>query len=429
MPGENLDYITQKNKDVCINEHNALEQVNVPKQASAYANFMSNGQQLKKDTRTNLVGKKITDSELMIKVKENLKALNLYYEKPIPKDMKWFKYELNILDEHYHNLIISAHNYINAKTNLWKKIYYGQGYERLEMVKKISDQAQIDRARLKSRARDIFEFTKGKEERPLWANVLADVRTERLDIEIGKDVKYVTHKDETKIGEVKKGEAIVGVVKIKSQESDRDVLNYRIAQLLGIEHMVQASRHTIIYYGKVEQGKEDHGVILENVIGNNISEETNKITKGILLQMNSAEIFDIITGQTSRNKDNILVTSTGIKLINNENSFGLQDYKSILTAKGIESNLDFNLVDSTFAYRIMALSDQVIDFVTKDLLTKEEIKALKNRLHGVQKWLEANVTKNKFVWNNMYRADKGKFSEQHSTYLNKYISEEKIKQS
>lgn len=522
--------------------HSALG-VDASYQENAYVNFMRLGSVAYTHKRTRINGEEIDDTELMTNFKKSLLALTDFYAQNVPNNEDALEEGIKTLDKCYENLINHATIYITTRDNIWKKIMFrGQGRARLDMVKKINNQAQLDRARLRKRAKSIMEKYSQNDEinendLPLWANVLADVRTEKLNIEKGPS--SINIYDHTGYGELISGETSVAVIeenryktnpynygieqykiedhgfiskvgnKIFNKEKEiplsqeeaviefyrtfnlyiqekelptlldfaetgeslklnknalaekfynwvinndispiantlirlkhssyndekyiyrdalahylqcyytnlityihapmtdgqcisiRKVLSYRMAELLGLENMVQESKKIDM---DIPRDKDNNynisGVVTEIVDGftiqNGLATDVFKSRK-LTLQVNAAELFDFIIGKTNRNLTDLRLLyqpkgAKNIKLIHNAMSFGPQHYDDILKHKGKESLGTLNIA-RPLADRISALTDEVIDLIFLDALSTAELKALKSRIHGVQKWLKDN---------------------------------------
>ena len=114
--------------------------------------------------------------------------------------------------------------------------------------------------------------------------------------------------------------------------------------------------------------------------------------------MNSLQVMDIIAGQTDRHEGNLMVDYANdgefnvvrkIQGIDNDMSFGTVNYyetKYKTSMKPLEIDGEFALgcLDERLYERIMCLSDEMLDYAFLDLLTKDELSALKDRVHGVR---------------------------------------------
>lgn len=542
MPQE-FGFVTKNNKNqVDTMSMNQTERIQLSDQQEAYKQLQDFNNSFQTNTRKDRKGNEIEDSIEMKNVKTALNKITSYYaNQEIASTKEDFDGQLKSLLEDYGKLISSCDTYISTKSNLWKKISRGQSYARLEMVKQIRAKASTEKSRLKSRATDVFNqcnVIKNKNEnendsdRPLWVNVLAEVRTEHLDLDKAKfenikdsiEIKYAITKDEKTVAYLKEdrfikpveentryqeqiallnedkkikyrrlsrlmvqfiengnldyyanlyGKEMGKLALVKNEISDeflkwavvfanmnevkelnkaqkdsetlkkdllkyaecyynhafqrkfekkeakisegsnitsRNVATYRLAELLGLSNLVPAAKK--IKYLDARDSK--NGVIIEAVQGEHLSKVEEKINYSDqqLLQINSIQIFDFIAGQVNRKTDNIMVSYddesnvTDIKLIDNEMSFGKRDYNSMLRHLGNKSKPEIQQVDEQLYDQIMSITDEVLDYVFADnMLSKGELKALKSRLHGIQKWLEENKESVVISKNNPYNRE------------------------
>lgn len=188
----------------------------------------------------------------------------------------------------------------------------------------------------------------------------------------------------------------------------RNVANYRLAELLGLTNLIPASKN--VEYTD-QQGQEHKGVIMAEAKGTELLDTLywkgrKKMNRALIcdemfyLQMNSLQIMDIIAGQTDRHERNIMVdydaenqTIRKIQGIDNDMSFGKLYYyetKYKNSMKSLEKDGEFALacMDKRLYQRIMSLSDEMLDYAFLDLLSKDELSALKDRVHGVRNLLK-----------------------------------------
>ncbi len=128
----------------------------------------------------------IEDSDEMKNVKAAMQELtNFYLENEVPADEETYKTQLGSLGKLYEKLIQSCDVYVNARDTFFTIFKSRQGNERLSMVKEIRVKSKVEYARYIGRSKKVFESCKNLQEgqeRPLWINVLAEVRTEYIDL-------------------------------------------------------------------------------------------------------------------------------------------------------------------------------------------------------------------------------------------------------
>ncbi len=202
--------------------------------------------------------------------------------------------------------------------------------------------------------------------------------------------------------------------------TNRNVATRRLAELLGVPELVPATQK--VKY-KDQNGKDRYGIIMAQAKGEELYEVNEKIKKKtykykyndlVFLQMNTLEILDVIAGQTDRNNSNIYAEFdeknhiTNIRAIDNDMSFGKLTYNDIKKTKrrflnGLEDKDGFcklKVVDKRLYDSLMVLTDEMVDYVFADLLFKDELKALKDRIKGVKKLLKHSNEKDKDNFNN-----------------------------
>lgn len=206
-----------------------------------------------------------------------------------------------------------------------------------------------------------------------------------------------------------------------SSITDRNVATSRLAELLGVPELIPASRK--VKY-KDQKGKDHQGILLAEAKGeelfetyNNVQTNNYKYEDLVFLQMNSLEILDVIASQFDRNNTNIFVESEGkritkIRAIDNDMSFGKLTYKDIQKRNNpnyylntLEDQNGFcklTAVDKRLYDSLMALTDEMVSYVFADLLSKDELKALQDRIKGVKALLQRSLEKNP---NNFYIRD------------------------
>ncbi len=196
-----------------------------------------------------------------------------------------------------------------------------------------------------------------------------------------------------------------GVAKMDENSSitDRNVATYRLAELLGLSELIPATTKVIV---TDQDENEQKGILMAEARGKELWEANRNVDakdasydKGLYLQMNSLQIMDIIAGQIDRHNANMLLESEGdhftkLKGIDNDLCFGKITYKEIVTNKTGsedvkslegENGIKIKFIDKKVYDRVLALNDEIIRYTLADLLTDGEMKALLDRLHGVQK--------------------------------------------
>ncbi len=203
----------------------------------------------------------------------------------------------------------------------------------------------------------------------------------------------------------------------ESELSKRNVATSRMAKLLGLEGMVVGSRMAEVLIN----GKRMRGIIMDEAPGKSSDEveaEEDQLGKSVRYspevfhQLMNLQVFDIICGQVDRHRGNYLCTRgplnnnpasdvtelRSLMAIDNDMSFGTLTYQDILErgAHGLNKirNIEIDglfcapYVDYDLYNNIRNLTEERINYEMCDILTKEERKALYDRIQGVRKAFE-----------------------------------------
>ena len=206
----------------------------------------------------------------------------------------------------------------------------------------------------------------------------------------------------------------------------RNVAMYRLAELLGIADIIPATMR--VKY-KDTAGKAHHGILMAEAKGKPFyvaNEELRKVYEKnslsvlrrkkptakaeykydarVYLQLNSLQVLDILAAQVDRHYGNIIVERSGnsivkAKGIDNDMCFGTLTYEQIVEQdddginhisqnfKRLRSDKKFLLrvLDRNLYENLLALDDNIVTYAFTDLLSKDELKCLLNRIHAVQK--------------------------------------------
>ncbi len=181
----------------------------------------------------------------------------------------------------------------------------------------------------------------------------------------------------------------------------RNVAASRLARVLKMGYIVTDANSAHLKKGK----QTENGIIMEEAKGY----ESGKVIKKTkakrakydteaIKQLICLQVFDVLCGQVDRHYGNYLVdgkkikddyTISNIKAIDNDMAFGKLSFENVrkgFNAKrlrpvtsGLISALPRSVKDS-----ILALDDVFVSFLLTDILDKEEIEMLNDRIKGVQ---------------------------------------------
>lgn len=201
--------------------------------------------------------------------------------------------------------------------------------------------------------------------------------------------------------------------------SMRQVATSRMAKLLKMDGLVQEARMAqVTHDGKTVTGtitREPKGQSLLSLIEQARQRKIPvEYSPRSLQMMNMMHLFDAVCGQVNRDMSSIYVycTDTGksiriesLTAVQNEICFGRLTYDQIRDGKigRLPSLLNFDnpaqyalpMVDDTAFHWITTLDLRVLPYVLGDLLSKEEVDALRNRMEGIRDLLIDNVQKGK----------------------------------
>ena len=192
--------------------------------------------------------------------------------------------------------------------------------------------------------------------------------------------------------------------------SKRNVATSRLAKLFGIGDLVMSSE--IVRYQKNGEWRE--GILTQKAQGtpfSNFVNEENNISPETMLDFNTIELFDIICGQVDRKPNNLMVerNPNSFKIsrpicINNDYSFGKLKYKDVayntigrsnpFEVKGGLCRLQFLDKDVVEKLKGIMENEETIRYELIDLLDKDEIECLLDRIRGVLKTIERTKKKN-----------------------------------
>lgn len=171
--------------------------------------------------------------------------------------------------------------------------------------------------------------------------------------------------------------------------SDRNVATSRLATLLGIQSIICDSRTaTIRLNGKVLQGN-----LMENAGGKCTLIDAPGYSMKAISQLFELQIFDYICGQTDRHFGNFNgIVKNGridqIRCFDNDMAFGnlrQKDIKGKLYNRMIPVTKEGILgLPTSFINRLMALDRPYFEQVLGDILNKEELDAMEERLNYVK---------------------------------------------
>lgn len=185
--------------------------------------------------------------------------------------------------------------------------------------------------------------------------------------------------------------------------SDRIIATSCFSDMLGISHMISRTwRESIIYQGKKLSGvgmEAAKGIVFKNIAElPEYKEKRLYYTPEVVRDLINMTQFDLICGQTDRHSKNIKLSLeeenegklkvTAVKAIDHDMSFGTLKYEKIRKNVSIGcafcpelfGELVYPAIDEEFFEKVRSLNEQGLHEAFSDLLTKEELEALWDRL-------------------------------------------------
>jgi len=196
----------------------------------------------------------------------------------------------------------------------------------------------------------------------------------------------------------------------------RNVATSRMANLLGLGHLVARSQTAEIYDKKT--GQIIRGNLMDQAAGEEFDtaakkfagiykkkkgeeprDSMNAFSGGFQKDLMNLQVLDVLCGQTDRHQSNMMYkfdeesgTLTGLQAFDNDASFGLNldvvhaAYENRHDRRVYNEAGDMVLpyMDAALAERIEALSPEMVRYALKDLLRESEIEAAVARLQKMQ---------------------------------------------
>ncbi len=239
-------YITKDNKTAYLErqEEQRLRTGEESAEAKSYRNLEEQRDRVLGSKRTGCFSGEKEDSALMKNIKEVLNSLTDFYtEKTIAPDKESFEVQLSQLDLLYKGLIEQCNLYLQQRNGILKKMKIGQGYARYCMVKKILAGASVESSRLHGRAQEIFRSCSDQQEeekRPLWVNVLAETRAERVDFRnLGEDQITVMGGNTSSVIQITTADGTKGYIKENGKNESPDNAAERYSENMETSPLIQ----------------------------------------------------------------------------------------------------------------------------------------------------------------------------------------------
>ena len=191
--------------------------------------------------------------------------------------------------------------------------------------------------------------------------------------------------------------------------SRRNVATSRMANLLGLGHLVARSQTAEVYDEKTKStirgnlmdgavGTDYDGMMDDKMKAKAAASDLSPLTGAFQRDLTSLQVLDVLCGQVDRHGNNLLYQKdeagnlTGLQAIDNDASFGLNEdvlHTSVARRQDRrvydpDGNMVLPYMDKALADRIMELEPEVVTFALQDLLRESEINAAVRRLQLIQ---------------------------------------------
>ncbi len=198
-------------------------------------------------------------------------------------------------------------------------------------------------------------------------------------------------------------------ITVGNRLTGRNVATSRLAKLLGFGNAICESRTAVAKInGKTVKGNvmdSSGGEASRELLGENLDlAEEGKLTyeDQVVSDLLDLRVFDYICGQIDRHMGNIHLNSeknektgeikiTGVKGIDNDICFGEFTFEDLCNKNHSHlmgfDNMVLEGLSDNFIKQLDSLSKPLIDALLGDLLTKNELNALWDRISGIQKEL------------------------------------------
>ena len=245
---------------------------------------------------------------------------------------------------------------------------------------------------------NILSQISGKEEMPEASNILFALRsTKELSPAALTMIRELTAKMMTDFS-VKLNAFSMATKEAKipagSSMSDRNVATTRLANLLGIGHLVAHSETAYVQKGN----EEIRGNVMEEAKGERIPEIKNKhvYSEQAILDINTMGIFDLLFGQIDRHYENFRYVThkegnqeviDSVLMIDNDMGGGALTVEDIKKGVNAQQPYRFSMMialPDAVHEKIRNLDMKTVELVLGDILSKSELDAMGKRLEFFQ---------------------------------------------
>ncbi len=183
-------------------------------------------------------------------------------------------------------------------------------------------------------------------------------------------------------------------IKPGSSLSDRSTAASRMADMLGINDMVQKSQSA----GVLNKGKYIKGSVLEEAKGSTgpqLEGYGTKYSKDSVSRIFGLQVFDFICGNCTRQNDGVLMHTneddnkiSDVKAVNNDVSFGNLRYSEIKNGFGnlrADDEINIKGMPNKMLNKLLRLEENTVRHALCDIVDKKELDALLDRISGLKR--------------------------------------------
>lgn len=198
-------------------------------------------------------------------------------------------------------------------------------------------------------------------------------------------------------------------IRLNQDLTVRNIATSRMAGLLGLSKLVVDSVPVSL---NSKHAPEEKGVATVMAKGSQINDIASanlpiEVSPEVAKSLINLQFLDFLCGQVDRNSSNLFFTYeerdgkrilTQVTGIDSDIAFGLLSYNDLQRKDGLlqampvefDGNCTLPVLDKELSEMILALNRETVDHVLEDLLEKDELDALWNRIEGMQAMLEKN---------------------------------------
>ncbi len=356
------------------------------------------------------------DSSEMSRVKEYLTLVNSRMEEPIREDITEFKKQVLDLSEEFGRLIAACENYLSAR-KMAKYRLLTKGRKRYKKVESLLKVAKKERVQLKDLGKDKELFELRNEDALVGAALVYAVRDysalDRSLVVAGNDwnmegelrIKTIGgHRYQMAARSGKKPE------KIKNSAAAGRILRFMGAETFGNQpSLVLAQRNNAMYYGVKEEASETRKTMQE-LSENAGGTHSFSYEPDALKQLSNIKMLRMLFGIEPFDVRNDIEFSYEERKIKGESVFLIKSariknfsnaFSKNMTGKTLQREPMMNqhlVVDDDISEFISGMDQADIEYISEDLLSKDQKKAFLGRLEYLKTKIRQKEGNGRELW-------------------------------